>query len=133
MSLFAFHMTMVKMTGKQIGYRQDLWDSQRLNSIIVTSVARTCLWTLCIPFSKCVTICHYLGFMIVNIVPNSLLYSLEQAAIGIDISVNLDKTGFMCFDQDGAISSISSKPLKLDQFRYLGRIISSTVSYVNIH
>ena len=41
--------------------------------------------------------------------------------------MNSDKTNFMCFDQDGAISSLNEKPLKLvDQFVYLGSNISSS-------
>ena len=39
-----------------------------------------------------------------------------------------------CFKQEEAISTLSSKPLKLvDQFTYLGSNISSTESDVNIH
>ena len=33
----------------------------------------------------------------------SLLHSLEQAACGIDLYVNSDKTDFMCFNQVDAI------------------------------
>ena len=63
-----------------------------------------------------------------------LLYNLEQSARGIssrDIT-NLDKTKCMSFNQDGAISSLNGKPLKLDQFIYLSSNISSTESDVNI-
>ena len=49
----------------------------------------------------------------------SLMHSLEQAARGFDLYVNLDKTEFMCFNHEDAISSLNSKPLKLDQFTYL--------------
>ena len=42
-----------------------------------------------------------------------LLYRLEQAARSIGPYVNSDKTEFMCFNQDGAISSLNSKTLKL--------------------
>ena len=60
----------------------------------------------------------------------SLLHSLEQAARGIGLYI--DKTVFMCFDQDCAIFSLNSKPLKIvNQFRYLG--ISTTESVVNIN
>ena len=63
----------------------------------------------------------------------SLLYSLEQAAIGISLHMNSDKTGFMCFKEDGPISTLNGKPLKLvDCFTYLGNNISSTQSDVNI-
>ena len=37
--------------------------------------------------------------------PESLLQSLEPAARGIDLDVNSVKIEFICFNQDGAISS----------------------------
>ena len=44
-----------------------------------------------------------------------------------------DKIRFMCFNQDGAISLLNVKPLKLiDHFIYLGCNRSSTESDVNI-
>ena len=53
---------------------------------------------------------------------------------GLGLYMDLDKTEFMCFNQDGAISSSNEKPLKsTDQFIYLGSNISSTESDVNIH
>ena len=59
----------------------------------------------------------------------SLLHSLEHAARGIGLSVNSDKMEFVCFKQDGAISTINGKCLKIvDQFAYLGSNISSTES-----
>ena len=52
----------------------------------------------------------------------SLWHSLEQAASGI------------YFNQDGAISSLKGKPLKLvDQSIYLSSNISSMENYVNTH
>ena len=61
------------------------------------------------------------------------MHCLEQAARGIGFYMNADKTEFMCFKQDGAISTLSAKPLKIiEQFTYLGNIISSTESDVNI-
>ena len=40
----------------------------------------------------------------------------------------------MCFNQEGAISTLNGNSLKLvDKFTYLGRSISSTESNVNIH
>ena len=45
----------------------------------------------------------------------SILRSLEQAAEGIDLFVNTNKTEFICFicfKQEGAISTFSGKPLK---------------------
>ena len=39
----------------------------------------------------------------------------------------------MCFKQDGAISTLNNRPLKLvDQFRYISSKISSTERIVNI-
>ena len=43
----------------------------------------------------------------------SLLHSLEQAPRGIGLYINSDKTEFMCFKQDGAISTLIGKPLNL--------------------
>ena len=45
--------------------------------------------------------------------------------------MNSNKTKFMCFNQDGAISSLTDKPLA-DQFTYLSSNISSTESNVKI-
>ena len=59
--------------------------------------------------------------------------SLLQAAKDIRLPVNTDETEFICFNQDGAISSLNRKPLKLvDQFIYIGSNISSIKNYVNI-
>ena len=64
----------------------------------------------------------------------SLLHSLKQAARGIDLYVTTNKMEFICFKQEGAISTLSDYPLKLiDQFTYLGSNISSTESDVNKH
>ena len=41
------------------------------------------------------------------------LHSLEQAARGNGLYEKLDKREFKCFKQDGAISTINGKPLKL--------------------
>ena len=57
----------------------------------------------------------------------SLLHSLEQAAGGIALYVNTNKTEYTCFKQEGAISTLNGKPLKLvDKFTYIGSNISST-------
>ena len=40
-------------------------------------------------------------------------YSLEKAAAGIGLYVNANKTGFMCFKWEGAISTLRGKTLKL--------------------
>ena len=64
---------------------------------------------------------------------DSLLYSLEWAAAGIGLHVNVDKTEYMCFNQRGNISILKSGPLKLvDEFTYLGSSISSTEKDLNM-
>ena len=64
----------------------------------------------------------------------SLLYNLEQSARGIRLYVDSEKTWFMYYNQDGAVSSLNRKPVKLvDQFIYLSSSISSTESNINIH
>ena len=51
----------------------------------------------------------------------------------IAIHMNTDKTEFMCFKREGAISTLSGKPLKLvDKSTHPGSNISSTESDVNI-
>ena len=63
----------------------------------------------------------------------SLLHSLEQATGSSGFYVNVNKTEFMNFKQEGGLSTASGKPLKLeDKFVYLGSNISSTENYVNI-
>ena len=50
-----------------------------------------------------------------------LLYSIQQVTGGIGLFMNANKTEFMCLEQEGAISTISGKPLKLvDQFSKVG-------------
>ena len=52
----------------------------------------------------------------------------------IGLSVNSDKTEFMSFEQDGALSTLNYNPQKLvDYFLYLGSNTSSTENHVNIH
>ena len=56
----------------------------------------------------------------------TLLHSLERAAVGIVFHVNAHKTEYMCFNQTGDISTLNSSSLKLaDKFTYLGSNISS--------
>ena len=43
----------------------------------------------------------------------SQLHSLEHAARGISLFVKSDNTEFMCFIQDGTISSLNSNPLNM--------------------
>ena len=42
----------------------------------------------------------------------SLLHSLEQAAGGIGLLVNVNKSELMYFKQEGVISIVSGRPLK---------------------
>ena len=59
-----------------------------------------------------------------------LLHSLKQAAGDIGLYVNANKTEFKW---EGAISTLTSKPLKLvDKFTHLGSNTSSTESNVNM-
>ena len=62
------------------------------------------------------------------------LLANTSTARSLSLYVKADKTDFMCFKQDGAISTINDKPMKLeDWFTYLGSIISSTETNVTIH
>ena len=64
----------------------------------------------------------------------SLLHILEQAAKSMSLNINVDKTLFMCFRQDRAISASKGKALILvDHFLYLSNNISSIENDVNIH
>ena len=57
----------------------------------------------------------------------TLLQSLERAAAGIGLYVSAHKTGYMCFNQTGNISTLNSSSLKLvSKFTYLGSSVSST-------
>ena len=61
----------------------------------------------------------------------SLLHSQKQATRNSGLYLNSNKAEFMCFNQDGAISSLNGKPPKfVDQFLYIGRNISSMESDV---
>ena len=63
----------------------------------------------------------------------SLLHSLEQAAGGIGLHVNADKTEYIYFNQRGNISTLKGVPLKLvDKFTYLGSNVSSTKKDINM-
>ena len=62
----------------------------------------------------------------------TLLHSLEQAAGGIGLHVNKNKTEYMCFNQRGDISTLKGGPLKLvDKFTFLGSSISSNENNIN--
>ena len=57
----------------------------------------------------------------------TLLHSLERAAAGIGLHVNVHKTEFMYFNQKGDISTLDGTSLKLvDKLTYLGSSVSST-------
>ena len=57
----------------------------------------------------------------------TLLHSLERAAVGIGIHVNAHKTEYMSYNQTGDISTLDGTSLKLvDKFTYLGSSVSST-------
>ena len=62
-----------------------------------------------------------------------LQLSLEQVPRGIGLYLESDKTEFMCFKENGTISTLNGKPLKLVHlFTYLRGNISSTENDVNI-
>ena len=64
----------------------------------------------------------------------SLLHSVEQAAEGICFYINANKTKYMYYKWEWAISTLSGRPLKLvDKFIYLGNNISSIESEVDIY
>ena len=61
------------------------------------------------------------------------MHNLEQAAEGISLYVNANKTEYMCFTREGAISTLNGGLLKLeDKFTYLDGSFSSTKIDVNI-
>ena len=65
--------------------------------------------------------------------PNLCYHSLEQAASCFGLYLSSEKTEIICLNQDGVISSLNGKPLKLvDKFIYLGGDISSTKNDINI-
>ena len=62
----------------------------------------------------------------------TLLHSLEWAAAGIGLHVNVHETEYMCFNQTGDISTLEGTSLKLvDKFTYLGSSVSSTEKDIN--
>ena len=55
----------------------------------------------------------------------TLLHSVERAAAGIGLHVNVHKTEYMCCNQIGDIFARDGTPLKLvDKFTYLGSSVS---------
>ena len=62
----------------------------------------------------------------------TLLHSLEQAAAGIGLYINANKTENTCFNQRGDIFALNSSRLKLvDKFTYQGSSVSSTETDIN--
>ena len=56
-----------------------------------------------------------------------LLHNMEQVARDTRLHVSTDKTEYMCFNQEGNISSLNSGSLKLvDKFLFLGSSVSPT-------
>ena len=65
--------------------------------------------------------------------PESLLHGLEQVTRSIGLQVNSDKPEFVHSKQDGTISTLNGKTLKLvDCFTYFSSNISSMESGFNI-
>ena len=63
----------------------------------------------------------------------TLLHSLEQAAVGIGLHVNAHKTEYICFNQRDHISTLNASSLKLvDKFTDLGSSVSSTETDINM-
>ena len=57
----------------------------------------------------------------------TLLHSLERAAAGIGLHVNVHKTEYMCYNQTGNIATLDGASLRLvDKFTYLRSSVSST-------
>ena len=81
--------------------------------------------------SKAITDADYADdIAILDNTPNqaeTLLHSLERAAIGIGLHVNAHQTEYMCYNQTDDITSLDGTPLKLvDKFIYIGSSESST-------
>ena len=58
----------------------------------------------------------------------TVLHSLEQAAGGIGLHINLNKTESICFNQRGHIST----PKLVDKFTYPGSGVSSTETDISM-
>ena len=66
---------------------------------------------------------NYYGHGLVNTLTQAkfLLHSLEQAASGIGLHVNANKTEYMCFNKKGNISVLNGGSMKqVNKFIYLG-------------
>ena len=85
---------------------------------------------ICVCVRVCVCVCVCVCF----IESKLLLHSLEQAAGNIGLHVNANKTEYISFKREGAISTWSCKPLKLlDKFIYFRRNVSCIESDVIIY
>ena len=63
----------------------------------------------------------------------TLVHNLEQAAGEIGLHVNTMKTEYLCFNQEGNISTLNGSSLKLEEkFNYLGNSVFSTENDMNI-
>ena len=63
----------------------------------------------------------------------TLVYSLEWAAVGIGLHVNANKTEYICLNQRSDISTLNGSSLKLvDKFTNLRSSVSSTETDINI-
>ena len=63
----------------------------------------------------------------------TLLHSLEWAAAGIGLHVNVHETEYMCFNQTGNIFTLNGSTVKLvDKFTYLGTSVPSTETDINM-
>ena len=64
----------------------------------------------------------------------TLLHSLERAAAGIGLHINVHKAEYMCFNQAGDIFTLEGTTLELvDKFTFLGSSVSSTEKDIDRH
>ena len=63
---------------------------------------------------------------------NSQQHSLEQAASGISLYGNTNKTEYMCFNQEDIATLNGGSPKLMDKFMYLRSSISSTENDINM-
>ena len=85
--------------------------------------------------AKTITDADYTDIAILANTPaqaETLLHSLERAAAGIGLLVNVHKTEYMCFNQTDNISILDGNSLKLVyKFTYLESNVSSTEKDIN--
>ena len=62
----------------------------------------------------------------------SLQHSIEQAAGGIGLHMNADKTEYICLNQKGDITLNGSSLNLMDKFAYLRNSVSSTENNINM-